>query len=398
MAGDFALMRELGANTLRTFTVPPRWLLDLAAGRGCACSSASRGRSTSASSTRTPLRAEIRRSVARRACAPCATIPRSSAYLVGNEIPPDIVRWYGPERVAALPRASSSRRSSSVDPDTLVSYANFPSTEYLETEFADFLAFNVYLHREDDFRRYLSRLHNLAGRSPLVLTEFGIDSMREGREEQAATLVVAGARRVRDGRGGHVSSSRGPTSGSPAATTCRTGRSAWSTATRRPKPAFHAVQQQYARGGAAAAAARVPAASPSSSAPTTPSGPWRRASTSLRDAALPELRGRRRQRRLDRRAPARSPSATRSAPRLIHQENKGLSVARNVGIGRGDRRDRRLHRLRLRRRSRLARLPGRDVSSHGAVGRRRSELSRRPRIRSCRRASPCRRAAARTCC
>src|SRR4029450_7246743 len=27
---DFALMRELGANTFRTFTVPPRWLLDLA--------------------------------------------------------------------------------------------------------------------------------------------------------------------------------------------------------------------------------------------------------------------------------------------------------------------------------------------------------------------------------
>ncbi|MGF2075338.1 hypothetical protein, partial [Enterococcus casseliflavus] len=30
MERDFARMRELGANTLRTFTVPPRWLLDLA--------------------------------------------------------------------------------------------------------------------------------------------------------------------------------------------------------------------------------------------------------------------------------------------------------------------------------------------------------------------------------
>ena len=30
MERDFTLMRELGANTFRTFTVPPRWLLDLA--------------------------------------------------------------------------------------------------------------------------------------------------------------------------------------------------------------------------------------------------------------------------------------------------------------------------------------------------------------------------------
>src|ERR1700690_2432218 len=27
---DFALMRELGANAIRTFTVPPQWVLDLA--------------------------------------------------------------------------------------------------------------------------------------------------------------------------------------------------------------------------------------------------------------------------------------------------------------------------------------------------------------------------------
>ena len=42
-----------------------------------------------------------------------------------------------------------------IDPGTMVGYANFPSTEYLETDFTDFLAFNVYLHRPADFRRYL---------------------------------------------------------------------------------------------------------------------------------------------------------------------------------------------------------------------------------------------------
>ena len=91
-----------------------------------------------------------------------------------------------------------------IDPGTLVGYANFPSTEYLETEFTDFLAFNVYLHREPDFRRYLYRLHSLAGNRPLVLTEFGIDSMREGEDAAGGDAVVAGPDRARDGRGGDV--------------------------------------------------------------------------------------------------------------------------------------------------------------------------------------------------
>src|SRR5258706_13394989 len=34
VASDFESMRELGANTVRTFTPPPRWLLDVAAEKG----------------------------------------------------------------------------------------------------------------------------------------------------------------------------------------------------------------------------------------------------------------------------------------------------------------------------------------------------------------------------
>ena len=54
-----------------------------------------------------------------------------------------------------------------------------------KTDFTDFLAFNVYLHREEDFRRYLFHLLNLAGDRPLVLTEIGMDSIREGLKSQA---------------------------------------------------------------------------------------------------------------------------------------------------------------------------------------------------------------------
>lgn len=74
------------------------------------------------------------------------------------------------------------------DPEALVSYANYPSTEYLHIDFTDFLCFNVYLHQEQDFRRYLSRLHNIAEDKPLVLSEFGVDSIREGTQAQAEIL------------------------------------------------------------------------------------------------------------------------------------------------------------------------------------------------------------------
>jgi cellulose synthase/poly-beta-1,6-N-acetylglucosamine synthase-like glycosyltransferase len=74
------------------------------------------------------------------------------------------------------------------DPEALISYANFPSTEYLTIDFTDFTCFNVYLHDETAFCRYIARLHNLAVDQPLVLTEFGVDSMRQGEEEQRRIL------------------------------------------------------------------------------------------------------------------------------------------------------------------------------------------------------------------
>jgi glycosyltransferase involved in cell wall biosynthesis len=183
---DLAIVRELGANTVRTFTLPPRWLLDHAAGQGLrvlvgipwaehVCFLDSRD-----------LTRSIRRTVAQ-AVEQCSDHPAVGAYLVGNEIPPDIVRWYGARRIAAFLRELVDIVKQR-QPDTLVGYANFPSTEYLETEFTDFLAFNVYLHRPADLRRYLHRLHTLAGDRPLVLTEFGMDSIREGPAAQAAGL------------------------------------------------------------------------------------------------------------------------------------------------------------------------------------------------------------------
>jgi cellulose synthase/poly-beta-1,6-N-acetylglucosamine synthase-like glycosyltransferase len=184
---DFRLMAAAGANTLRTFTVPPRWLLDRAAEHGLRVLVTIPWAQHVCFLDDGGLVAEIRGTV-RAAAETVAGHPALFGLVVGNEIPPDIVRWYGPDRVRDFLRVLRDEVKDRA-PDALVSYANFPSTEYLDTtDFADFVSFNVYLHREADFRRYLSRLQNIAEDKPLVLTEFGVDSIREGADGQAELL------------------------------------------------------------------------------------------------------------------------------------------------------------------------------------------------------------------
>src|SRR4030095_812632 len=182
-----ALMTELVVNCFRTFTPPPKWLLDLAASYGLRVIIGIPWAQHISFLDSSRTQAEIRNSIARGVNA-CMRHPAVFAYLVGNEIPPEIVRWYGSEKVRGF-LGDLVDCAKNIDPETFVSYANFPSTEYLESVFTDFLAFNVYLHREEDFRRYLSHLHNLAGDRPLVLTEIGIDSIRQGTALQAETLA-----------------------------------------------------------------------------------------------------------------------------------------------------------------------------------------------------------------
>src|SRR5438309_9760992 len=100
-ASDFAQIRELGANLIRVYHVPQKWFLDLAAEHGlkvlvdipwnkqlCFLDSAS-------------ARAEACDAV-RRAVFAGARHPAVFAWSVGNEVPPDIVRWSGPRAMAAF--------------------------------------------------------------------------------------------------------------------------------------------------------------------------------------------------------------------------------------------------------------------------------------------------------
>ncbi|MBV8336403.1 MAG: glycosyltransferase [Alphaproteobacteria bacterium] len=183
---DFALMREAGVNTVRVFSVPPLWLLDAAHQVGLQILVGLPWPQHIAFLESAGTQREIRETVSAGVRA-CRRHPAVFGYLVGNEIPPDMIRWHGVEPVRRfvhdLVKAAKNEHA-----DGLVAYANFPSTEYLTIDFTDFVCFNVYLHEETTFRRYIARLHNLAVDQPLVLTEFGVDSMREGEEGQRRIL------------------------------------------------------------------------------------------------------------------------------------------------------------------------------------------------------------------
>jgi beta-galactosidase/beta-glucuronidase len=177
---DFALMAEAGINTVRVFTVPPVWLLDIAEQAGLKLLVGLPWSQHIAFLDSAETREQIRESVIA-GVRDCQRHPAVFAYLIGNEIPPDMVRWHGAEPVRRFLRGLVTCVKAE-HPEALVSYANYPSTEYLTVDFTDFVCFNVYLHNQPAFRRYIARLHNVAVDQPLVLTEFGVDSFGEGEE------------------------------------------------------------------------------------------------------------------------------------------------------------------------------------------------------------------------
>jgi O-antigen biosynthesis protein len=183
VARDFALMAEAGINTVRTYTVPGEALLDEAARHGLRVMAGVPWTQHVAFLDDRALVRQIRRETAL-AVRGLATHPAALLFALGNEIPPAVVRWHGQARVERFLRELYDDVKSAAS-DSLLTYVNFPPTEYLEVDAFDVCAFNVYLHREADLRAYLARLQHIAGQRPLLLAEAGADSIREGLEGQA---------------------------------------------------------------------------------------------------------------------------------------------------------------------------------------------------------------------
>jgi GT2 family glycosyltransferase len=183
---DFAQMVDAGINAIRLYTPPEPWLLDLAQDHGLLAMVGVPWEQHIAFLD-TGAAGAIERHV-REAVESCAAHPAILCFAIGNEIPASIVRWHGRRRIEQfLARLCHAAREE--DPGALLTYVNFPSTEYLRLPDFDFLSFNVYLERRELLERYLARLQNLADDRPLLLTELGLDSRRNGELQQASALA-----------------------------------------------------------------------------------------------------------------------------------------------------------------------------------------------------------------
>jgi GT2 family glycosyltransferase len=181
---DFAAMAAAGFNTVRVYTAPPIWLLDEAHDAALRVLVGIPWTQHVAFLDDAELTASICREVeteVRR----LAGHPAILMFALGNEIPPSVVRWHGRARIEAFLR-TLCERSRAAAPDALFTCVNYPPTSYLDLSAFDVCSFNVYLHREEDLRRYLSQLQSIAGHKPLLLAEAGADSIREGDGGQAA--------------------------------------------------------------------------------------------------------------------------------------------------------------------------------------------------------------------
>ena len=190
---DLGAMRGAGFNVVRTYDTPPDDLLEVAARcdlRVLAGVFYPDWRYLLGGSRRQQRRVahEARREV-REVARRLAGDERVLALSLGNEVPADVLRWYG-TRVVAETIRELVEIVREEDPDQLVTYANYPTAEFLPLESLDFMMFNVFLERRSDFRKYLTRLHHLAGDRPLVLGEVGLSAGQgtEGELEQAEVL------------------------------------------------------------------------------------------------------------------------------------------------------------------------------------------------------------------
>src|SRR3954468_6591086 len=158
IARDFAQMLELGANVIRVYHTPPKWFMDMAQAAGLKIF-IDVAWPKNLSFVGDPQVTQQAHAAVREAARTCGNHAAIFAISVVNEIPPDIVRFAGREKVERFVDDLVATAKIHA-PDCLITFASFPTTEYVQPRCVDFVCFNVYLHNEQTFRNYLARLQN----------------------------------------------------------------------------------------------------------------------------------------------------------------------------------------------------------------------------------------------
>lgn len=188
IAEDFEAIRRANANTVLIYDAPPE-VLDLAEQHHLkviycfALDWYSIGGANQASITaRVVERVTALRSK-----------PALLAWLLGNEVGGHVPLTRGDAPIATGLRDLYTAVKT-VDPDHPVSHANWPPARHLDLRFLDFVSFNVYPLWPPEvvamgFGRYVERvLRPIAGEKPLLISEFGANTIEAGDEGQARLL------------------------------------------------------------------------------------------------------------------------------------------------------------------------------------------------------------------
>jgi hypothetical protein len=188
IAQDFATIRQARANTVLIYDPPPE-VLDLAEQHGLKvvyCFT------LDWYSIGGPNQAAITARVVERVTA-LRSKPALFAFLLGNEVGGHVLETRGDAPIVSALRELYTAVKSA-DPHHPVSHANWPPARHLDLRFFDFASFNVYPLWPPEvvamgFGRYVETvLRPIAGEKPLLITEFGANTIEAGEDGQARLL------------------------------------------------------------------------------------------------------------------------------------------------------------------------------------------------------------------
>lgn len=188
IAQDFDIIRKTHANTVLIYDPPPR-VLDLAEQYGLKVIYCFALDWYSIGSEKQPA---IRAQVVERVTA-LRSKPALLAWLLGNEISTQVRQARGDAPIVGGLR-DLYKAVKAADPYHPVSHANWPPARDLDLNFLDFVSFNVYPLWPPEvvaagFGRYIQTvLRPIAGSKPLLISEFGANTIEAGDDGQARLL------------------------------------------------------------------------------------------------------------------------------------------------------------------------------------------------------------------
>ncbi len=188
---DFAAIAASGLNTVRIYELPPPDVLEAASEHDMRLIVGLdyadwRTERTPGRASRQRIRSAGRRAVDQ-TMESCSGRSEVLAISVGNEVPADLVRVHGIRHVEDI-LSELADAVHDADPNALVTYSNYPTTEYLVVRGLDICSFNVFLDQPATFTRYLRHLQVVSGYKPLLITELGLAAEVHGEQAQAELL------------------------------------------------------------------------------------------------------------------------------------------------------------------------------------------------------------------